>query len=261
MISRTSIRGLHRRSPAEDQGHCKHFCESLRFSMHEAPSTLIPVQYVVDLSENDMPDTVRFQLPSHVGARYGAPPSSVLYQGTAHRARLCVTVDVEMPATIYNVNSPTHPIEHIPISSHSVSVDHFARVQFASDTFLDKDFLLEVQAPGHDKPRCFSESLSNGNRSTTALALTMVPQFELPALTQEYIFLIDRSGSMAGIKITTAKQALVFLLKTLPYNLYNNTTFNIFSFGYCFSSLWSQSEEYSPANVNWAVCDSDTLMI
>src|SRR5882724_3403024 len=124
--------------------------------------TPFPAQYVVDLSEGDGPDTIRFQLSYHVGARYGAPPSSVLYLGTTHRARLSVTVDVEMTAPISEVISRTHTIQLIPVTPGSVPVDRLARVQFTSqDTFLDNDFLLEVQAPGLDTPRCFSEPCSD----------------------------------------------------------------------------------------------------
>ena len=48
-----------------------------------------------------------------------------------------------------------------------------------------------------------------------------------------FIFLVDRSGSMSGSKMDTAKEALKLFIKSLP----TNSKFEIISFGTKFDSL------------------------
>jgi len=56
----------------------------------------------------------------------------------------------------------------------------------------------------------------------------------------EYIFLLDRSGSMKGARIQMAKEALSLFLKSLPVN----SLYNVISFGNNFSSLHQESQKY-----------------
>ena len=68
---------------------------------------------------------------------------------------------------------------------------------------------------------------------------------------KEYIFFLDRSGSMEGEKISDAINALEFAIKSLP----ENCTFNIVSFGSEYSCLWNESRTYTDANINEALVD------
>jgi len=53
----------------------------------------------------------------------------------------------------------------------------------------------------------------------------------------EFIFLLDRSGSMSGTRIENAKMALILFLKSLPPGSY----FNVVSFGENFDKLFDES--------------------
>ena len=65
----------------------------------------------------------------------------------------------------------------------------------------------------------------------------------------EYIFLLDRSGSMGGARITKAKEALVLFIKSLPQDSY----FNIVSFGSGSKKLFEQSRKYTNKGIEYAV--------
>ncbi|XP_029975520.1 von Willebrand factor A domain-containing protein 5B1 [Salarias fasciatus] len=56
----------------------------------------------------------------------------------------------------------------------------------------------------------------------------------------EFIFLIDRSGSMSGVNINRVKDAMVVLLKSLV----PGCLFNVIGFGSTFKSLFSTSQNY-----------------
>lgn len=65
----------------------------------------------------------------------------------------------------------------------------------------------------------------------------------------EYIFVIDRSGSMRGDRMEKAKRALIFFLKSLPYY----SRFNVISFGNSFQSMFPTSVEYNNNNLSAAI--------
>lgn len=64
----------------------------------------------------------------------------------------------------------------------------------------------------------------NMNNNTITGMISIIPKFddenELDDLDVlgEYIFIIDRSGSMSGKRIEIAKEAIVLCIKSLPIN-------------------------------------------
>ena len=208
-------------------------------------------QYIMDLMEDDFTDQIRFQLPVAVGSRYGMIPEGITQANHIPPERVRIAVDVHMNGHIRTITSSSHPtLTLLPKGSSETTPELYHKTcQYSSPSFLRQDFVLSITADGLDKARCFAERSLTG---TVAMQFTMTPHFKLPPLPkQEYIFLVDRSGSMNGDRIDTAKRALVMLLRALPTL---GTTFNIFSFGTTCSGLFVESIEYSADSLRLAVC-------
>ncbi len=72
---------------------------------------------------------------------------------------------------------------------------------------------------------------------------------ELDTAANEFIFILDRSGSMEGVRIRQAKLALLIFLKSLPVGSY----FNVISFGSSFTQLFETSQPYEDSIVRNAI--------
>lgn len=195
--------------------------------------------------DDDVSDQVRLQLPMYIGSRYGTLPIGMAGARTVPTNRIHISVDVRMQGAVKNIASPTHPSV---ITTPNGLPQHPQVARYTSGDFMTQDFVLIVTAEGLDAPRCSAQRAPNG---TVAMQLSIVPKFNLPSVPQqEYIFLIDRSGSMGGQRIETAKRALVMLLRALPSQ---GSWFNIFSFGTRSNSLWTQSVMYDERSMAQAV--------
>ncbi|KZV84230.1 vWA-like protein [Exidia glandulosa HHB12029] len=115
---------------------------------------------------------------------------------------------------------------------------------------MDRDVVIAVKASGLDSPRCVLERLQHEQETSNCFALTLVHRFALKPLDiQDYIFLVDRSGSMEGQRIAKVRDALQIMLRSLPFR---GTSFNIVSFGSRFDALWSGPREYTAKSVDEA---------
>ena len=72
---------------------------------------------------------------------------------------------------------------------------------------------------------------------------------ELAPNVYDYIFFIDRSGSMSGEPIKLAVQALKLFLHSLPIG----SKFNVISFGSNYEKLYPKSVVYNEVNLKSAV--------
>ncbi|KAF5377154.1 hypothetical protein D9615_006359 [Tricholomella constricta] len=225
----------------------------------------VHLEYVMSLDNDDNTDEVRFQLSKGVGERYGTTPlelTSAIRPAASTRIR--ITCEIQTSGRIQEIVSPSH---HDEITEKRYPTDQGresrrrSTIKYRSRSFLERDFVLIIRAQGLDLPRCFAELRedSAGRHPTLAMQLTLVPNFPLPPISsQEYLFVIDRSGSMAGDRIATAKETLNLLLRMLPSQ---GTLFNVFIFDNLVSGLWRQSLEYHETSLRDATAFVDSIRV
>ncbi|KAJ3794300.1 hypothetical protein GGU11DRAFT_796734 [Lentinula aff. detonsa] len=161
-----------------------------------------------------------------------------------------MNVIVQQSGVIKSISCPSaHPIQLDLGFPDGFEPPSEVRSHFASASSHRTS--LVVSAMDLDSPRCFMEWHSSLNHETIAMALTFAPRFTLPDIKgeMEYVFVVDRSGSMRGERIRLVREALVVLLRGLPTF---GTTFNIVSFGTNATKLWDTSRQYSQTTVEEA---------
>ena len=201
---------------------------------------LVRVSYVAELARED--DVIRFTLPTTVSPRYapagdrkgvGRTPAEALNPPTAWTVPygLELAVDVEMPAAIRSVESPSHPV--------AVETDgRRARVRLGGRTAaLDRDFVLKVRLA---EPPPARASIETDEAGRAVAALSFEPRFDGGETPGEWVFLVDRSGSMQGTSIAEARNALQLCLRGLR----PGTLFNVVGFGSTFVTLFPESRPY-----------------
>ncbi|KDE05518.1 hypothetical protein MVLG_04111 [Microbotryum lychnidis-dioicae p1A1 Lamole] len=228
----------------------------------------IQFEYVTELTEDEQNDSIRFHLPMHIGQRYGdkdldSSPSASR-TSTLETTFFDLTTSIEALSAIRKIMCPSHtvstelgPDASIADQVPAQEVPNFATVSFSSPRALDKDFVLSIVAKYSDNPRCIAER--HPSNPSSALSITLVPKFNAPEFEeQEYLFLVDRSGSMDGDRISMARKALVVLLRSLPSR--RRTGFNIISFGSGHEALWkSGSRVYDQSTLDCATKLVDSM--
>ncbi|XP_069604249.1 von Willebrand factor A domain-containing protein 5A-like isoform X3 [Ranitomeya imitator] len=218
---------------------------------------------------------VRFVLPAVLNPRY--TPKDQPISVTATRPQVPIG---EIPYTLslsahfqsaYGIakivsNCDISPVEYTNEDKTTAKVSLTEGHKFERDVEL-LAYYSEVNKPsvtveaGLVSSDAAKEPKSGSLMSETVAMLNFYPSFpaaEGPTNRGEFIFVVDRSGSMecpmnsepnAPQRIQSAKETLVLLLKSLPLGCY----FNIFGFGSHFESFFTESKEYTQQSMEEAV--------
>jgi hypothetical protein len=212
------------------------------------PGQLVKVRITTVAVLRAVGPAVEVFIPSFVAPRYTPAGSTVKAAastpGFDAQCPLSISVDVQMASPITDITSTTHTIQttvggadvsanpNPPPPRHSAATvttampNTAATVQLApGTTFLDKDFTISITTADPHQPRAWLER--SAITGTTAALITLVPQLEFTDCKCEFVFVVDRSGSMQGRGIQHAKAALTLFLRSLPEDCY----FNICGFG------------------------------
>ncbi|XP_033025021.1 von Willebrand factor A domain-containing protein 5A-like isoform X2 [Lacerta agilis] len=206
---------------------------------------------------------IRFVLPAVLNPRY-APQGSEGGNVTKSIPRLpkgqlpytlSLSATLESPYGINRVESKC-TLEPLRYTAEDRTI---AQVSLAEGHQFDQDVELLIYYKDIQKPSALLEAGMPGTAPGSlmgdpALLLTLYPSVPAPKpgqkATGEFLFLLDRSGSMGTCtdpdpssprRIQSAKETLIFLLKSLPLGCY----FNIYGFGSTHDSFYPQSVEYT----------------
>ncbi|KAJ3760141.1 hypothetical protein EV360DRAFT_68941 [Lentinula raphanica] len=221
----------------------------------------INLSYMSPLIDDEDRNQLRFTLPRSYMERYGQRPAGVQSARLNHE-NVPFTVDIliQQRGRIRSVTSPSgynftvglgRPPSITPVNGVQDASFATATVRrTALATGRAKDVIVVITADRLDNPRAFIETHPSPNCSTAAIGLTLVPHFNANICPEmEYIVLVDRSGSMEGVKLEMTRQAIIVLLQGLPSR---GSFFNIFSYGTNVTSLWDRSRAYDQATVDEA---------
>lgn len=150
---------------------------------------------------------------------------------------LKVEMRINLHADIGEIQSDFHSV-HSEIDGKSAMIKYQNE-----EPNTGSDFLVHIKMKERLKSFAIVETHSKGGVKTASTMITVVlePQLKPSNVAKEVIFLVDRSGSMSGNRIKSAKNALQLFLRALPIG----TLFNIVGFGSSFASLFPQSYQYN----------------
>uniref|UniRef100_A0A3Q2Z8V6 VIT domain-containing protein n=1 Tax=Hippocampus comes TaxID=109280 RepID=A0A3Q2Z8V6_HIPCM len=234
-------------------------------SLPPGESASIRLEYVTELAV-EADDGLRFCLPVVLNPRYhpqadeGTPRvTSVVASGAPYA--LSFSARVSSPRQVTKVDSECclEPLRYLDKEQTS------ALVRLAAGHQFDRDVELLIYYKDAHRPAAVVEAGKASAEPGTLMgdAVVMVslyPEFPPAAATSslatrgEFVFLLDRSGSMdcpmdechrSVSRISSARDTLLLLLKSLPMGCY----FNIYSFGSSFQHVFPQSVEYGEATL------------
>lgn len=198
--------------------------------------------YVAPLEVFDA-DTYRFVLPTKVAPRYHPRDEDEPIPNVQPLLNNAVTIGLGVvSSTDIEMNSFTHALEVQKVTD-TVNI-----VQVVDTDPLQRDVVIDMTARSlPSEPQIFIEESSNG---TYAMMMSWVPQFNASDSAEgnkEFIFILDRSGSMNGEKIFQLRSAMRTIMESLPAD----SLFNIVGFGSTYEFLFEEGSELVSDDISY----------
>nr|XP_033932973.1 von Willebrand factor A domain-containing protein 5A-like isoform X2 [Pseudochaenichthys georgianus] len=227
-------------------------------SLPPGESASIRLEYVTELAVQ-ADEGLRFVLPAVLNPRYH-PQGSGSVQVTSVPASLVpyslsfsARVSSPRPVSKVESNCPLDPLEYLNTEQSQ------ATVKLAAGHKFDRDVELLIYYKDAHQPTAVVEAGQTSAKSGTLMGdpvvmLSLYPEFPQAVMSSlascgEFVFLLDRSGSMQRDRIKSARDTLLLLLKSLPMGCF----FNIYSFGSSHEHIFPKSVEYSQETMEEAL--------
>ncbi|XP_078102750.1 von Willebrand factor A domain-containing protein 5A-like isoform X1 [Sander vitreus] len=229
-------------------------------SLRPGESASIRLEYVTELAVQ-ADEGLRFCLPAVLNPRYHPQGSEdVCIQVTSVPASLVpyslsfsARVSSSRPVSKVESNCPLDALQYLNKEQTQATVKMTAGHKF------DRDVELLIYYKDAHQPTAVVEAGQASAKPGTLMGdpvvmLSLYPEFPQAMMSSvascgEFVFLLDRSGSMAGSRIKSARDTLLLLLKSLPMGCY----FNIYSFGSSYEHIFPKSVEYSQKTMEEAL--------
>ncbi|XP_039525517.1 von Willebrand factor A domain-containing protein 5A-like isoform X3 [Pimephales promelas] len=218
----------------------------------------VTIIYITEL-DVQADHSLRFCLPAVLNPRYTPAGAGIVSEissvcGAApYTLTLSVHVSSPKPISKLESNCTLDPLVFLR-SDHTQ-----ATVNLSPGHMFDKDVELFLYYQDTHQPSAVVEAgvataPSGSLMRDPVVMISLYPEFPEEVMSSlatqgEFIFVMDRSGSMGGMPIESAKDTLLLLLKSLPMGCY----FNIYGFGSRFESFFPQSVEYSQDTMDQAL--------
>ncbi|OWF43481.1 von Willebrand factor A domain-containing protein 5A-like [Mizuhopecten yessoensis] len=224
---------------------------------------LLKICYVSELP-HDPNGALRFTLPTVLNPRYGAEHNTgpvntrtdvVCINPGSYAMSLDITVQSQQK--ISSIVSEKDQLQLSPGNN-----DHVwkASIRFNGGTQLDHDISIMILYQDMHQPQAILErgtrSPDKGMLNMDVLMLSFYPEIDskFTRTCGEFIFIIDRSGSMANDnRIESARDTLLLMIKSLPVGCF----FNVYSFGNYFHILFDKdsacSVQYNEQSMTYAL--------
>jgi len=210
----------------------------------------ITITYITSLKARE--DAAAFILPTYIAPRYTPPGERNMTDLEAQALApptagvkffgMDIKINFACRSNIKEITSPTHT------SEPGISCEVQGKKGFfgLEDVPMDRDIVVLVTEEECHQPRVCFEILEDG--TSKAGFVTLFPKLEFQDLPREFVFVVDRSGSMHGNKIEQARDALLLFLRALPATC----TFNIVGFGSRFEPLFDSPVKYTNESLELA---------
>ena len=210
---------------------------------------------------------VRFSLPSTLKPRYtpagSSDPLAPVPSGEGEQvehAKVSGVYGFQLKVVdakdVAEVTSPTHTLSIVPDASGDQLL-----VSLSEEKPLSNDLVVLIKHKDPHVPKALVENgvetpeRENDFMSNPAVMINFFPEFTDVEAACEFIFLVDRSGSMSGSYIRSARETLVLFLKSLP----EGSFFNIIGFGSDYKKLFPKSVAYSQETLDKATAHAQQM--
>uniref|UniRef100_A0A8C6U1M0 von Willebrand factor A domain containing 5A n=1 Tax=Neogobius melanostomus TaxID=47308 RepID=A0A8C6U1M0_9GOBI len=221
-------------------------------SLPPGESASIRLEYVTEL-DVQADEALRFCLPAVLNPRYHVTVTSVPSSLVPYDLTFLARVQSARPISKVESNCTMDPLEFLSQDQTAASV------KLAAGHKFDRDVELLIYYKDTHEPSAVVEAGQASAKAETlmgdpAVMLSLYPEFPKDIMSSvsssgEFVFLLDRSGSMSGGRIASARDTLLLLLKSLPMGCF----FNIYSFGSTFEQIFPESVEYKQETMEEAL--------